>query len=987
MKQILLIVSFVFVTCHSWAQDCAIEDGLEEIATLEAQGDFNAALGKAALLLACNGIDDQEKIDLHIWQFKLYRNNYREKSANEAILKAKVLWEETGKPFSFNFKLLLIESSALRKDTTVYNPMRRVFRNELFAKNESDHHEYLGRYYFLINYEGNDALPNFLKALDHFEKMENPPLFHLGHTLRALGNLNRNRGDFEKSLDYYGQERDLYAGHYPEDHFNIAVCNFNLGNVYYETLEYKKALDHYLLVVPIWEKRYEPDHYRMKTLNEAIGDMYWELGDQKNALGYFEKATENEQLVNNDSSELTISNADSLLQKGNYADAISYYQEAVQWREKTYGKQHAMTGACKNFVARAIRSSGDLEGSLEMYQEALTIFVPELQTMDWRNNPLPNMKIGSLIYSLEALIAKGELLQELYTKNKEIEYLEGALQTQEVAIGILERIKNTHISESSKLFWGTKTRSLMESSIETAMSLADLKQDNSYLEVAFNFSERSKALLLLSSLFEQESISFSKVPNEITEKEKYFKDRINDYRGKINNEEKRCGEVRASLLTLFKNELRDTQNDYDLFLNTLKKDYPEYYELKYDPAIVTVAQIQEELLDEQTQLISYFSGNNSMIVFSIQKNSVAIRKIPNSNKVLGQVQELFENISTQEKVTQNPQDTYEAFSNLSHGLYNELVGPELTLGTSSRLIIVPDGYLAYLPFEMLLSQPAPSTRDYQSLSYLINDHAVSYSQSASVRFLAQNLSGTHSEYIGFAPSYGNAAYDSTRQGLSQLKHNSTEVNYAKNLFGGNSWVGSDVYEELLKEESRKAGILHLAMHGEVEDEHPLLSKLYFNPSDKEDGLLHTYEIYSLQIPSQLVILSACNTATGKLESGEGILSLERAFQYAGSKSLLSTLWTVDDAASAEITQYFLDNLEAGKTKDVALQQAKLTFIKNASPEKLSPFYWSSFKLTGNTMVFSEERSFTMAWVIGAILFALFFLIFTTESNVLVSLLW
>lgn len=147
------------------------------------------------------------------------------------------------------------------------------------------------------------------------------------------------------------------------------------------------------------------------------------------------------------------------------------------------------------------------------------------------------------------------------------------------------------------------------------------------------------------------------------------------------------------------------------------------------------------------------------------------------------------------------------------------------------------------------------------------------------------------------------------------------------------------------------------MHGEVEDQNPLLSKLYFNPSEKEDGLLYTYEIYGLEIPSQLVILSACNTASGELQQGEGILSLERAFQYAGSQSLLSTLWTVDDAASAQLTENFLTNLKSGKTKDIALQQAKLQYLETATPDKLHPFYWAGFKLTGNTTVLSEESTY------------------------------
>lgn len=975
MKRTLWLTLFFIVSSLLWAQDCDIVKGLDTITSLNAKGDFPAALEKSEQLLACEGVSKDESIQLYTWQFKLHRNNYKEKRANAAILKAKSLWEETGKPFSFNFRLLLIESSALRKDTTLYNRMFRQFRDELFAKNESDYHEYLGRYYFLINYEGDSAIPNFLKALGHFEQLEKPPMFHMGITLRGLGNMNRNRGDFEKSLNYYTKEREFYMKHYPENHFSTSICNFNIGNVYYETLEYQKALDHYVMVVPVWEKRYDADHFRMKTLNEAIGDMYWELGDQNNALSYFEQATENEELINNDASEFTISNADSLLQKGNYADAIEYYKEAVLWREKTYGKEHAMTGACKNFVARAIRSSGETENSLQIYQEAINIFAPQLKNFNWQANPTLDMEINSHQYLLEALTAKGELLQERYSNTQNIKFLEGALHTQEVAIDVLEKIRNTHISEASKLFWTSKTRSLIESSITTASLLSELKKDTKYLEKAFQFSERSKSLILLSSLFQQETISFSEVPNEVTEKEQYFKKRINEYRGKIINEEKRCGEVRASLLTLFKNELLESQKEYDLFLEKVKTNYPQYYELKYDPEIVTATKVQQELLDDQTQLISYFAGEKSLFVFSIQKENIAVRKIENVTETLEKVEKLFANISDQKKVTENPQGTFEEFGTLSHQLYNELLAPELSVESQKRLIIIPDGSLAYLPYEMLLSKPAPAVRNYQTLAYLVRDRAISYSQSASIRLLSQNLEGTHTEYMGFAPSYNNPSYSSTRQELSNLTHNTTEVNFGKSLFGGNSWIGPEVSEEILKEQSGKAGILHLAMHGDVEDEYPLLSKLYFTPSEKEDGLLHTYEIYNLNIPSQLVILSACNTATGKLESGEGILSLERAFQYAGSKSLLSTLWTVDDAASAEITQYFLENLNVGLSKDIALQKAKLKFLSQTSPEKLAPFYWSSFKLTGNTMVYSEKKNALLVWLLGMGLFAVFFFIF------------
>jgi len=275
--------------------------------------------------------------------------------------------------------------------------------------------------------------------------------------------------------------------------------------------------------------------------------------------------------------------------------------------------------------------------------------------------------------------------------------------------------------------------------------------------------------------------------------------------------------------------------------------------------------------------------------------------------------------------------------------------PELSNIKKQKLLIIPDGKLAYIPFEILLNKEISSNnRDYKSLPYLLKEYAISYSPSASISLLNSNNKNTSNDYLGFAPNYEGEKYSESKKQLSNLFYNDKEVTNASKLFDGNCWIGTNVTEELLKNNSSKAGILHLAMHGEVENESPLLSKLYFNTSEKEDGMLHTYEIYNLNIPAQLVILSACNTASGKLERGEGIMSMERAFQYAGSKSLLSTLWTVDDQSSFRMNELFLENLKAGKPKDIALQEAKLSFLNSATPEKLHPYYWSSFRLTGNT---------------------------------------
>lgn len=961
MRLLITILFYFYCACQLCAQGCNFKERIDQIVTSNRQGAFSAGLDTANKLLACDSLSDLQKAELLIWKYKLNRNQLKSEEAKAAILRAKELLEQNGKDLDVDFRLMLAESSALGKSSAAHQKLLADLKTKIFTQ-FSDDHLSLGRYYFLLHDGSSRDVQNFLKALDHFEQLDSVPTFHMGLTLRALGNVHRDMGDLDESKQFYNRELAVYSAHYPGDHFNNSICHYNIGNVYYELLEYQFALDHYLKTHVVWENIYEQDHFRMKTLNEAIGDMYWELGDHSNALAYFNLATANEAIVNNDSSEQTIQLGDSLLAKGNYATALTYYREAVSWREKTYGKDHELTAACKSFLARAIRSSGDLRAALESYQEVIGALVPYLNDSEWTKSPGPEMEIKSRQYLLDALIAKGEVLRELYTNEPKNKYLEVALDTHEAAISTLEKIKNTQISESSKVFWTTRTRHLIEMGIETALMLYEAKQEASYLQKAFSYSERSKALLLLSSLYDQEVSIFSGVPNATIEQEKKFRNSINEYQGKINKEEKRCGEARTKLLDLYRQNLRSAQNEYTIFLQKMKEDYPNYYDLKFDPKIITSEEIQQELSQSNSTLLSYFMGDENIFVFHLEPNSIQVRKIENAKPIAADVITLYELVNDQAKFQSSPQKTYESFAVKAGHLYDVLVGPELKESDYDRLTIVPDGVLSYLPFELLLSSQGPAKRNYAVLAYLLNDFAVSYSPSSSIFMLMNEFNHKNERYMGFAPNYEGQDYGGQGKQMENLDFNTAEVNFAAKLFGGDSWIGKDVFEDLLKSNSANVGILHLAMHGEVEDEHPLLSKLYFNSSVNEDGMLHTYEIYGLEIPSQLVILSACNTARGKLVTGEGILSLERAFQYARSASLLSTLWKVDDAASAAITQQFLTGIKEGQPKDVALQQAKLSYLSSATPDKLPPFYWSSFKLTGSIYPLNTQSNPWYVWL-------------------------
>uniref|UniRef100_UPI0011AF7301 CHAT domain-containing protein n=1 Tax=Aquimarina sp. I32.4 TaxID=2053903 RepID=UPI0011AF7301 len=195
-----------------------------------------------------------------------------------------------------------------------------------------------------------------------------------------------------------------------------------------------------------------------------------------------------------------------------------------------------------------------------------------------------------------------------------------------------------------------------------------------------------------------------------------------------------------------------------------------------------------------------------------------------------------------------------------------------------------------------------------------------------------------------------------------------EIRAISEIIDGQYYYGSQAIEANFKKNAGQYNILHLALHGEVDNEHPENSRLYFT-KDKdtiEDNYLYGHELFAINIPAELTVLSACNTGAGKIAKGEGIMSLGTAFQYAGTKSLLLTSWEVSDQTTPELMQYFYKNLKSGMSKGKALQQAKLQYLATANINRTAPFYWAGFYLVGDTAPIPFTNNTTLYWILGIV---------------------
>ena len=228
--------------------------------------------------------------------------------------------------------------------------------------------------------------------------------------------------------------------------------------------------------------------------------------------------------------------------------------------------------------------------------------------------------------------------------------------------------------------------------------------------------------------------------------------------------------------------------------------------------------------------------------------------------------------------------------------------------------------------------------------------------------------------------------DSTQSGMTSfgpLNYNVEEVGYASGYFGGKIYTGSEATEDQFRSVSGRAKLMHLSMHGFVNNEDPSFSAMIFTSDDSlkglgydHDGLLYLHELYNLPLVADLAVLSACETGGGRYTRGEGIVSLGKAFRYAGCENIVMSLWKVNDRTTADLMKIFFRNLSAGMSKDEALRQAKLSFLNDAKNRHFAhPYYWSGFILSGDALpLLAEKVPLYIYFAIGSVCLLLITLI-------------
>ena len=365
---------------------------------------------------------------------------------------------------------------------------------------------------------------------------------------------------------------------------------------------------------------------------------------------------------------------------------------------------------------------------------------------------------------------------------------------------------------------------------------------------------------------------------------------------------------------------------------------------------VTLKEVQGAELDRNSVILEYSMGDSSSTLWVITPDAYQMIMLP-GRKILEEQAETFR------FAILNPDQDNKAFLQQSgYFLYKQLIQPaEAFLSKKSQLVILPDGILHYIPFEVLITTEAASGADkpYGKLSYLGKKFPTSYGQSASVYLSMVNDRSTLSntglemkELLAFGdPVYGGK--------YKRLEYSGEEMKSIAALFP-EAMVKTFIREEATEENAKKEKMLseyrhiHFATHGVMDEKNPEKSGLVLSQENlsTEDGILRADEISGLQLNADLVVLSACQTGIGKMIRGEGMIGLSRSFMYAGAPSVVMSLWSVADQSTNILMKRFYAYLITKKqSKAGALQQARISMIKDE--QYAHPFFWAPFVLTGD----------------------------------------
>ncbi len=755
----------------------------------------------------------------------------------------------------------------------------------------------------------------YTKPLAEEQRMYN----RLGVIHYETGNYKQAKNYFEKALSLLPVTDPLYKEYKANYQNNIASALLNLE-------KFDTARTIYLQLLPL-------DIYK-NEVTQNLGLIDLSLGDPASAIRWFKKTD----IKDGNTVFLYNKIAKAYLELKKPDSAGKYLEMARLENQKWNGStKNVANGLTYFYEAELALSVNQIQKAVRLFQQSVIQFHNEFSDTAILHNPDKFSGAFSYIQLFNALSEKADALTQLYEQNKELPALESALDAYRSAFRLASYVERTYDSDEARLFLGKIKHHVHSKPIDISILLYELTGKINYLEEVYHFDQLNKASILALNVKENELRKLNGVNTELLTKEAQLQQNITRLSFSATREKDS-----ATLKTIIAG-LRDHEIELGRVQEKINSD-PVWKIRESATEIPSVTRLQRKL-DNNTTLLSYHLSERELLVLLISNRKFEYYRTdidPGFFQRLEHFKTILQSGTTDHR--------YEG-STAAQALYQVLIKPVYaSLKQSSRLVIIPDDELNYLPFEALQDEHK---------KYLLENFSIQY-QFSTALFGENPQAGYLSKSLAFAP-FTNDHFpgDSAGSFFSHLPASSDEV---ANL-NGKVFTDTSATKKNFLLYSNSYPLLHLATHASVNNDTPSHSFIAFYPHNK-DFKLYAGEIASLRLDSvQLVILSACETGTGKLVKGEGLMSLSRAFAYAGCPDIITSLWKAEDRTTSFITQRLHYYLEKRYSKDKALQQAKIDLLKSndIDPRYKAPDYWAHLIYIGN---YEEDRGSKAWWWIA-----------------------
>lgn len=846
---------------------------------------------------------------------------------------------------------------ALNKSPKGNDFMNEYYRPALLKMNLAIVSQAIGKNNEAISFT-ESAIKNFQNFLDHSsdegrkDKAKRSQLAAIDN----LGVFYSEIGEFKRAEELINYSYNMKKKLFDKDDSDIIISKIILAQSKINTKDFANSsllLDDAIRTL---ESNSNELIYWKGVAYISRATVFNELKDYENAAKYYEKGEQiNREVTNNTFSKETIAEFGVM--------AIFYAKHGKGEKGLSLAKEiydYTRNGDFKNSIIelRSIINLAETYYYLEDYESSKFYSDRALQFNIESNENSSNVSDSIVIqFEKPRAITINCKSQYKLQPNKSEAFLSQLLSEIEKGMSILDQRKTVIKTHNDLNILISQNKELIDFSKKIKLELYNITEDIDYINNLVVSHESSMYNRIRSRLNFRENLSFANVPKTILQSEHQLKENISN--SLMTNEKENINTFIAA------------SKEWTVFLDSLKVNFPNYYKMRYATLEQSLDNLQKNI-PKNTTLIRYLFISDELYAFVIDKAQSSFHKLNSTG--------LSEHINTLSLDTFNEKSTLETL----HSLYTNLWKPFEKNIVSSKVIIIPDGELFNLSFETLTDTKVKSFNELINHS-LLAKHIISYNYSLYLLDTSRKTINYNNDFIAFAPEFNSkmksdyqlAITDSISQDKTYLTllPQPFTVDLAKEytkLFHGTSFLNEKASKQVFTQQAKEHKIIHIGTHAESNNISPELSRLIFakNINDtisSEDNSLYTYEIYNQNLSSNLAILTACETGKPTFQAGEGMISLAHAFNYAGSESILTSLWKIDEQSSAIIIKHFYGYLKKGLPKDEALQKAKLDYMATAEGRTISPQYWAGLVLLGDTAPIElQANSNILYWVIGAL---------------------